>query len=126
MPSANTQVLNVVSSPRRAEILRMVWNEESTAGAINEAMPDVTFGAVSQHLKRLEEAGLVDVRTEGRFRYYRARQEALGSLKKVLEQMWSDSLWSLKLAAEMEERRRGPRPQSKRGSAASRKGRKKS
>jgi DNA-binding transcriptional ArsR family regulator len=123
---ANTQVLNVVSSPRRAEILRMVWNEESTAGAINEAMPDVTFGAVSQHLKRLEEAGLVEVRTEGRFRYYRARQEALGSLKKVLEQMWSDSLWSLKLAAEMEERRRGPRPQRQRGHTASNKGRKKS
>ena len=125
MQPASTQVLNVVSSPRRAEILRMVWNGEATAGAINEAMPDVTFGAVSQHLKRLEEAGLVDVRTEGRFRYYRARQEALGSLKKVLEQMWGDSLWSLKLAAEMEERRRGPRPQQRRGRTASKRERKK-
>jgi DNA-binding transcriptional ArsR family regulator len=126
MPAANAQVLNVVSSPRRAEILRMVWNKESTAGAINEAMPDVTFGAVSQHLKRLEEAGLVEVRTEGRFRYYRARQQALGSLKKVLEQMWSDSLWSLKLAAEMEEARRGPRAKAQRGRNTSKKGRKKS
>jgi hypothetical protein len=29
----------------------------------------------------------------------------------ILERMWDDSLWRLKLAAELEEERRGPRPQ---------------
>ena len=50
------------------------------AGAIHQAMPDVTFGAVSLHLRALAEAGLVDVRVDGRQRLYRARREALGPM----------------------------------------------
>ena len=72
-------------------------------------MPDVTFGAVSLQLRTLAEAGLVDVRTEGRRRFYRARREALGPVGRVLEDMWSDALWRLKLQAELEQTRRGPR-----------------
>jgi hypothetical protein len=30
-------------------------------------------------------------------------------MAKVLERMWDDSLWRLKLAAELEQTRRGPR-----------------
>ena len=106
----NAQVMAAVASPRRMEILRLVWTEEQAAGAICDAMPGVTFGAVSQHLRQLERAGLVEVRSESRFRYYRARQEALGPLKAVLEQMWDDALGALKRAAEMEAARRGPKP----------------
>ncbi len=117
MPTAiNTQIMAAVSSPRRVEILRLVWDRERTAGAINESMPGVTFGAVSQHLRQLEKAGLVEVRTESRFRYYRTRQEALGPLKAVLEQMWDDALGALKRAAEMESARRGPRAGRSQGS----------
>jgi DNA-binding transcriptional ArsR family regulator len=42
---------------------------------------DVTFGAVSQHLRVLEDAGLVSVRRDGRRRLYQARQEQLGPLR---------------------------------------------
>jgi len=104
------EVLDVVASPRRREILRLVWDRELSAGAIHEAMPDVTFGAVSLQLRTLMEAGLVEARTESRFRYYKAKPETLGPLAQMLEQMWEDALWSLKLAAELEESRRGPRP----------------
>jgi len=41
---------------------------------------DVTFGAVSQHLRVLEDAGLVSVRRDGRRRLYQARREQLGPL----------------------------------------------
>jgi DNA-binding transcriptional ArsR family regulator len=102
-------VLAAIASPRRREILRLVWNEERTAGQIREAMPDVTFGAVSLQLRTLVDAGLLQARAERRFRFYRARQDAVGPLKPMLEQMWSDALWRLKLAAELEETRRGPR-----------------
>jgi DNA-binding transcriptional ArsR family regulator len=71
-------------------------------------MRDVTFGAISLHLRLLCDAGLVVQRREKQFRYYRARREALGPVGKMLEQMWSDALWRLKLAAELEESRRGP------------------
>jgi DNA-binding transcriptional ArsR family regulator len=95
------------------EILRLVWKQELAAGAIHQAMPDVTFGAVSLQLKQLMDAGLVEARLESRNRFYRARPEALGSLAKELEKMWDDALWRLKLAAELEESRRGPRSKKK-------------
>jgi len=107
-------VLEAIASPRRREILRLVWREEQTAGAIHRAMPDVTFGAVSLQLRTLMNAGLVDVRAEQRNRYYRARREAFGPVAAMLESMWDDALWKLKLAAELEESRRGPKPKRKR------------
>jgi len=103
-------VLTAIASPRRQAILRLVWDAELSAGAIRRAMPDVTFGAVSQQLGMLVAAGLLDVRTERRHRFYRARLQTLGPLRAVLERMWSDALWHLKLAAELEHSRRGPRP----------------
>jgi len=102
-------VLAAIASPRRREILRLVWDQELQAGAIHAAMPDVTFGAVSLHLRTLAQAGLVDLRAEGRQRFYRARRDQLGPVGQVLEDMWSDALWRLKLHAELEQSRRGPR-----------------
>ncbi len=107
-------VLDALASPRRREILRLVWTGEQTAGAIHRAMPDVTFGAVSLQLRSLVEAGLVEARTERRNRFYRARPEALGPVAEILERMWDDALWKLKLAAELEETRRGPKPRRRR------------
>jgi DNA-binding transcriptional ArsR family regulator len=107
-------VLDAIASPRRREILRLVWDGEQTAGAIHRAMPDVTFGAVSLQLRSLVEAGLVEARAEQRNRFYRARREALGPAAEILERMWDDALWKLKLAAELEETRRGPKPRRRR------------
>ena len=109
-------LLSALASPRRQEILRLTWSEERSAGAIHQAMPDVTFGAVSLQLKALLEAGLIEARVpkdDARNRYYKARPEALGEMGKMLERMWDDALWKLKLAAELEESRRGPRPRRK-------------
>jgi DNA-binding transcriptional ArsR family regulator len=105
-----TPILNAIASPRRREILRLVWDDELEAGAIHRAMPDVTFGAVSLQLKTLSSAGLVESRADGRHRLYRARRDAFGPLGKMLEGMWSDALWRLKVQAEFLETRRGPRP----------------
>src|SRR5437773_951739 len=102
--------LAAVASPRRREILRLVWTRERSAGAIAAAMPDVTFGAVSLHLRALKEAGLIEARADHRHRFYRARPHALGPLARALERMWDAALWRLTLAAELEESRRGPKP----------------
>jgi len=101
--------LTALATPRRREILRLVWDGERAAGEIHRALGDVTFGAVSQHLRRLEEAGLVEVRAAGRGRYYRARREELGPVAAALEAMWDDALYRLRLHAELEAARRGPR-----------------
>ena len=106
--------LTAVASPRRREILRLVWDREVAAGDIHAAMPDVSFGAVSLQLRALSRAGLVDVRRAHRHRYYSARREALGPIGAALETMWDDALWRLKLRAELEQTRRGPRPKRRR------------
>lgn len=114
---SQTTALAALASPRRQEILRLIWTRELSAGEIHRAMPDVTFGAVSLQLRSLLEAGLVEQRAQSRNRLYLARREALGSLGEMLERMWDDKLWNLKLEAELEESRRGPRPHSRRRQA---------
>jgi DNA-binding transcriptional ArsR family regulator len=100
--------VNALASPRRRELLRLCWREPRTAGELHQALGDVTFGAVSQHLRVLADAGLVDCTRQGRHRLYRARRAALGPLRRWLEAHWDDALYQLKLHAELEEARRGP------------------
>jgi len=103
-----------LASPRRREIVRLVWHGERAAGEIHSALGDVTFGAVSQHLRALAEAGLLAARRSGRHRLYRARPEAFGPVAAALEATWDDALYRLKLRAELDEARRGPRPARRR------------
>jgi len=109
-------LLSAIGSPRRREILRLLWERELTAGAIHQAMPDVTFGAVSLQLKVLADAGLVESRPDAQFRVYKVRRETLGPVASMLETMWTDALWHLKLKAELKDSRRGPRPRRRRRS----------
>ena len=106
--------LAAAASPRRREILRLIWRDELAAGDIHRAMPDVTFGAISLQLKSLLDAGLVQARAESRNRLYRARREAFGPLAEILEQTWDDALARLQVQAELDEARRGPRPRGAR------------
>lgn len=91
--------MKVIAEPRRQEILRLCWTVERSAGDLASAF-DVTFGAVSQHLKVLRDAGLVTVRHEGTRRFYRADQSALGLLATYLETQWSGQLDRLAALAE--------------------------
>jgi DNA-binding transcriptional ArsR family regulator len=111
-------ILEAINSPRRREILRLVWREELSAGDIHRAMPDVTFGAVSQQLRFLLNAGLLETRAQNRNRFYRANRESLGTAAQLLESMWDDALARLKLAAELEQSRRGPKPNRSKDSHA--------
>ena len=107
-------LFQALQAPRRREILRMVWDEELTAGEITHRQPDVTFGAISQHLRILEDAGLVLRRNEGTFHYYSAQKENFGALRKYFEELWDNSLYRLKIRAELEQARRGPRSNKRR------------
>jgi len=92
-----------IAEPRRRRILRLVWDAELSAGEIASHF-DVTQPAVSQHLKVLKEAGLVDERRNGTRRLYRARPEGLAELKEYLDDFWGDRLEALKREAEREEK----------------------
>lgn len=94
--------LQVVAEPHRRRILGLVWDDELAAGEIAREF-DITFGAVSQHLAVLRRAGFVDVRADGNRRLYQANKQALGPLRAVLENMWSDTLDHLARAIEEDE-----------------------
>ena len=84
--------------------MRLTWSAEVCAGDLHKQLSDVTFGAVSQHLRVLADAGLVECRRDGRHRFYRARRGELGPLRTWLEQMWARSLDDLAALAEADER----------------------
>jgi DNA-binding transcriptional ArsR family regulator len=92
-------VLDAISNPRRREILRLVWDHELSAGDIASRF-DVSWPAVSQNLAVLRKAGLVTERREANRRYYRADPEALGSLRSVILEMWTQDFGRLQRAVE--------------------------
>ena len=96
--------LKAIAAPRRRAILRLVRDDELSAGEIASHFGDVTRPAVSQHLTLLKEAGLVDERRNGTRRLYRARPEGLADLRAFLEEFWDVRLEALKREAEREER----------------------
>lgn len=91
--------LQVIAEPRRRRILEMVWEGEMAAGDI-AAHSDVTFGAISQHLAVLRQAGFVTVRKDGNRRLYRADRGRLEPFRQVLEAMWASALDDLADAVE--------------------------
>jgi DNA-binding transcriptional ArsR family regulator len=95
--------LQVIAAPRRLRILELVWDQELSAGDI-AAQFDVSWSAVSQHLRVLKTAGFVAERREGTSRLYRADKAALGSLRSVIEGHWRQSLGKVKDLAEAEQR----------------------
>jgi DNA-binding transcriptional ArsR family regulator len=94
-------MLAAVANPRRREILRLVWQQELSAGEI-AAHFDVSWPAISQSLGLLRRSGLVTERREATRRLYRADREAAGSLALVLEEMWSRDLARLQQAVQEE------------------------
>jgi DNA-binding transcriptional ArsR family regulator len=97
--------LKAIAAPRRRAILRLVRDEELSAGEI-AAHFDVTRPAVSQDLALLKDAGLVQERRHGTRRLYVVRPEGLTELRAFLEDLWGERLDALKRVSEREERER--------------------
>ena len=97
--------LAALASPRRREILRLVWEGERSAGQI-AATFDVSWPAISQNLRVLREAGLVTERRVGTTRLYRADRNALQPVEAYLRMMWTRDIDRLATLAETEEQRR--------------------
>jgi DNA-binding transcriptional ArsR family regulator len=75
-PIQESDVFHAIAHPARRAILLQLKNGERTASDLAEPF-EMTFGAISQHLRVLEEAELVEVRRDGRHRLYRLRPEPL-------------------------------------------------
>src|SRR2546423_9255060 len=98
--------LKAIAAPHRRRILRLVRDEELSAGEIASHF-DVTRPAISQHLTVLKEAGLVNERRNGTRRLYQARPEGLEELRSFIEGFWDQRLDALRREAGPKERQRG-------------------
>jgi DNA-binding transcriptional ArsR family regulator len=96
-------VLRALAEPQRVRILRLVRDGELAAGQVAEHF-DITAQAVSQHLKVLKDAGVLNERREGTKRLYSIRTEAIESVRAFLEELWPASLERLKDAVETDRR----------------------
>jgi len=87
----------------RRTILEQLRGGERSAGEIAGRF-DISWPAVSRHLRRLREAGLVTERRIGRARLYALNRasirEIFGSWVAAFDAMWDENLRSLKTYVE--------------------------
>ena len=99
-------VLRALAEPRRQAILRRARERGvplHDLGPLRQEIGehfDISQQAVSQHLQVLADAGLVDVRREGKRRLYLVNPSGLETLERFLADLWPAGLRRLKSAVE--------------------------
>jgi DNA-binding transcriptional ArsR family regulator len=97
------ETFRAVADETRRSILRLVRDHEVAAGDIARQFGGISRPAVSQHLRTLIDAGLVEVRRDGRRRLYRQRSGELEQAAEALADLWPRRLERLRDVAEAAE-----------------------
>jgi len=95
--------LTVLADPTRRQVFERLRDGPRPVNAIAAGLP-VSRPAVSQHLKVLKDAGLVEEHSEGARRIYALRREGLAELREWLDGFWDDALLAFKIEAERSHR----------------------
>ena len=88
--SARRDVFHGIADPTRREILGMVVRESMNLNAIASKF-DISRPAISQHIKILNECGLIAIKQIGRERYCEPKLENLNEIAEWIEpfkQLW--------------------------------------
>ena len=96
---AYDKALLAMADPTRRAILEKLRRRPQSVGQIAAGL-DVSRPAVSQHLKHLGAAGLVQSHAEGTRRIYAVDARGLNALREYLERFWGDALEAFRLEAE--------------------------
>ncbi|WP_028920969.1 metalloregulator ArsR/SmtB family transcription factor [Pseudonocardia acaciae] len=93
---------DALADPVRREILALLSHrEELSAGELSEQVSRVGRTAVSSHLRKLLNAGLITERRTGRFRYYSLNPNGTArDVLTLLQALFQDSLAQAKRTAE--------------------------
>lgn len=83
--------LNALADPTRRSIYEHIAKTPASVTQIAAGFP-ISRPAVSQHLKVLSDAGLVQAERAGNRRIYSASPEGLADLRAYLDGLWSDVL----------------------------------
>jgi len=96
---AYEKALAALADPTRRAVFERLRRGPRSVGELARGLP-VSRPAVSQHLKALQEAGLVHSEARGTARIYRIHAPALAELRTWLDGFWDDALQSFKNHAE--------------------------
>lgn len=84
-------VFTALADTTRREIFESLRHDARTVSELAVGR-NVSRPAVSQHLKVLQQAGLVNVRASGTRRFYSIKRDGLNELRQYLDSFWSDVL----------------------------------
>jgi DNA-binding transcriptional ArsR family regulator len=84
-PIQENDVFHAIAHPARRAMLSALRRHEQTAGDLAAPFA-MSFAAVSQHLRLLEEAQLVAVRRDGRHRVYSLRPQPLKEVNRWVDE----------------------------------------
>jgi DNA-binding transcriptional ArsR family regulator len=93
-----THPLDALGSPVRRQILRTLQLSPLSVGELAAKLP-VSRPAVSRHLRLLDEAGLVEARSEGTRSVYAVRVEGFASVRAFVDEFWDAALARLQALA---------------------------
>jgi DNA-binding transcriptional ArsR family regulator len=85
------QLLTVLADPTRQAMLEMLRRKPLRVGELADKLP-VSRPAVSQHLKILKDAQLVEERREGTRHYFSLNPSGFAALREYVDSMWNDAL----------------------------------
>jgi len=88
---AYQESMAALAHPTRRAVFERLRHGPVPVGEIAAELP-VTRPAVSQHLRVLEEAGLVTAQRQGTRRLYQVRPEGLAELRAYLDSFWGEAL----------------------------------
>jgi DNA-binding transcriptional ArsR family regulator len=91
-----------LADPTRRDIFERLARRPLSVGELADALP-VSRPAVSQHLKVLLDAGLVDVRHEGTRNVYAVDPRGVETMRAYLDRFWSKALMAFKDFVEQQE-----------------------
>lgn len=101
MSTYEERVLDALGEPTRRAVLKRLLGGGRSVAQVAEGLA-VSRPAVSQHLKILKAARLVNVHPEGTRRVYTIDTRGIESVRKWLDQFWDETLLAFKDAAELE------------------------
>jgi len=96
---ANGHPLDALGDPTRRHVFELLRGGPSSVGELAGKVP-VSRPAVSQHLRVLEDAGLVTHHRQGTRNLYELDEAGVRVLRDWMDGFWSEALTRFKAAAE--------------------------
>jgi DNA-binding transcriptional ArsR family regulator len=105
---ANSHPLDALGDPTRRQVFELLRGGPRSVGDLAGQLP-VSRPAVSQHLRVLQDAGLVVHTKAGTRRLYELDPSGVGTLDDWVDGFWNEALGRFKTAAEASANRGGQR-----------------